>query len=158
MGPKQSTRNNSVIDAMMLEDMTITELDSVKNNLEENALKYTCMDCNLVTVSKESMDIHVKDKHLQNENEEVKFSCTKCKHDFKEVEDFNAHVKSHEVTVHVISAIIEHEENAEDLATLKNLIYCEILDCYNTCLYVNQETSDEETSCHVRQIENNLDD
>ena len=74
MGPKQSTRNNSVIETLMLEDMTVTESDIYNKSLvEENALKYTRMECNFVTKSKECMDIHVRDKHLPNEDEEVKF-------------------------------------------------------------------------------------
>ena len=125
MGPKQSTRNNSVIENIMLEDMTASELDNVTINLDENALKFTCIDCKFATTSKECMDKHVRDTHLANEDEEVKYSCTKCGHDFKEVENYNAHVKMHEVpcSVKLVSKDTE-------ITILENLIYCEILECF----------------------------
>ena len=71
------------------------------------------------------MDRHVRDAHLANEDEEVKYSCTKCGHDFKEVENYNAHVKMHEVpcSVKLVSKDTE-------ITILENLIYCEILECF----------------------------
>ena len=41
-GPRQSTRNNSVIETMMLENLTSTDIEN--KNLDENTLKYTCID------------------------------------------------------------------------------------------------------------------
>ena len=92
-GPRKSTRNNSVIECMMLEDISSNELEG---DLDENCLKYTCIECNLIKVSKDAMDKHVRDKHLTNDNEDVKFSCTKCGHDFNEAENYNTHIKTHE--------------------------------------------------------------
>ena len=155
IGPRQSTRNNSVIESMMLENLTSTELDNDKNNLDENTLKYTCTDCNLITTSKERMDKHVGEKHVQNENEEVKFSYTKCKHDFVEVEDFNSHVKTHENVPeqHTTSATIEPVEGSDDLTLIENVVYLDILESFVS----NLTTSYQESSSPETQEENSPD-
>ena len=93
LGPRHSTRNNSVTEYMMLEDLSSTELEVEEINLDDNSLKYTCIECKYVTVRKEAMDLHVSNKHKSNENEDVKFSCTKCGHDFNEAENYDRHSK-----------------------------------------------------------------
>ena len=91
----QSTRNNSLIEKMMLEDMSSNEL-TTSLNLDEKAMKYTCLECKLFTSNKVDMDTHVRDQHLPNEDEVVKFTCTKCGHDFDEVENYSSHMNSHD--------------------------------------------------------------
>ena len=59
-------------------------------------LKYTCYECNFVTTSKSLIDDHVKSTHVTEENEEVRFICINCEHEFGEVEDYDTHVKTHE--------------------------------------------------------------
>ena len=90
------------------------QLQSNSVNLDENALKYTCMECKLVTLSRDAMDKHVKEKHLPNENEEVKYSCVKCGHEFSEVENYNTHLKTHDevklMETHTDDAIVESQE------------------------------------------------
>ena len=51
---------------------------------------------NFVTTNKDHIDNHVKAKHVPEENEEVRFICINCKHEFGEVEDYESHVKTHE--------------------------------------------------------------
>ena len=65
----QSTRNNSVIEKLMLEDASISELPSDTITLDETTLGYTCEDCKFKTTSKTRMDKHVKNEHEPNENE-----------------------------------------------------------------------------------------
>ena len=52
-----------MIENIMLEDMSTTNLSIEKIPLEENLIKLTCMECNFATTSKIDMDNHVKDKH-----------------------------------------------------------------------------------------------
>ena len=78
----------------MIEDITATDLskESVIFS-EENHLKFTCNECNFVTINQMKIDNHVKSKH-----EEVKFECTICKHEFSEIEDYDdSHIKEHEI-------------------------------------------------------------
>ena len=79
---RQSTGNNSVIESLMIEDLTVTELSHVDDKLiEENSLKYRCKDCNVVAMSKRLIDVHVKTKHLAEKEEKVRFVCTICQHE-----------------------------------------------------------------------------
>ena len=71
---RQSTRNNSVLEQIMNEEVSITNLSVVSNKAQE-LLKYICLDCNLVTKSKPDMDGHVQATHGQNGEEEVKYEC-----------------------------------------------------------------------------------
>ena len=61
----------------MLEDLSSNEIDIDSLNLDDKTIKYTCLECKLVTTNKENMNMHVRDQHLPNENEDVKFTCTK---------------------------------------------------------------------------------
>ena len=70
----------------MLEDNSTSELEIDAVNIYENSLKYLCIECKYVTVSKELMDKHVHSKHQPNENEDVKSSW----HDFCEAETYDA--------------------------------------------------------------------
>ena len=115
--PRQSTRNNSLIENLMIEDVTATNLTN-EITLEENVLKYTCSDCMFVTISKACIDDHVKTRHLPDKNEEVRFICIVCKHEFSEVEDYDSHVKMHEM--------INHRE--DDLTDLQNVVFTHILE------------------------------
>ena len=42
------------------------------------------------------MDKHVKSEHLPFENEEVIFTCKKCKYNFKEADDYSSHMQANE--------------------------------------------------------------
>ena len=55
--PRQSTRNNSIVENLMIEDVTVTDLTKEnEENLEENTLKYTCNDCLFITTNKSSIE------------------------------------------------------------------------------------------------------
>ena len=78
-------------------------------------LKYTCIDCNLVTISKSIMNSHVELMHLPDNNEEVNYECNECKHEFSKEDDYNSHIKSHED--------VSYEDNA-----LENIVFLDILE------------------------------
>ena len=113
--PRHSTRNNSVVENLMLEDLSTNDLPNETTNLEENGLKYTCMDCHFITISKTCMDNHVELLHPSDKNEEVKFECTECKHEFSQEDDYDSHIKSHDELTH-------------DTKELETLVYLDILE------------------------------
>ena len=85
---KQSTRNNSIVENLMIEDATITDLTQETTTLDEPVLKYTCNECNIATKSQADINDHVQRKHANNPEEEVKFVCTKCPYEFSEQENY----------------------------------------------------------------------
>ena len=107
----QSTRNNSVIECLMLEDVSATNLSSDAITLDLNVLRYTCGECNIRTTSKTQMDHHVEKEHTPDANEEVIFSCHICTHDFKKEDDLNAHMKTHDT----ITPGVDHVEVVVDV-------------------------------------------
>ena len=123
--PLQSTRNNSIVERLMIEDVSVTDLslNNVKN-VEENTLKYTCFQCNYATTSKELIDNHVEANHVNDGEEEVKFVSIICGHEFDIADDYDLHVKTHEVVASTVN------ENLVDdaMRELSNLVYCHILD------------------------------
>ena len=92
---KHSTRNNSISEALLQENLTITNLSnqSVKITLVEDILKFTCLDCNFVSKEKEHMTNHVITIHNETG---LSFICGVCDHKFKGAEDYNTHVNTHE--------------------------------------------------------------
>ena len=84
-----------MVENLMIEDLTVTELED--QTFQENTLKYTCDVCNYITTNKKNIDEHVIEKHESNKDEEVTFICTICSHEFKEADNYDSHMKSHEV-------------------------------------------------------------
>ena len=123
--PLQSTRNNSIVERLMIEDISVTDLsiDNVKN-IDEDSLKYTCFQCNYTTTSKTSIDRHVDAKHADEGEEEVKFICIICEHEFDIAEDYDCHVKIHEER----SSRTNDNLTDNSVRELSNLVYCHILD------------------------------
>ena len=133
--PRQSTRNNSVIveansvstnhpvtdNLLMLENITIADMTKEEENiLEENSLKYTCDNCNFVTVSKKNIDEHIKTKHIPEVDEEIRFECAKCKQELTEAKEYDDHMKTHD----------KAENNCNNLMKeLENKILCQIIEC-----------------------------
>ena len=69
---RESTKNNSVMETLMIEDVTTDNLtDESRNIVEENSLKYTCNDCMFVTTSKTNINEHVRISHSPDKDEEV---------------------------------------------------------------------------------------
>ena len=117
---RHSTRNNSVIEHLMIEDISSTDLESRNGNpLEENSLKYTCNECKYITTNKAHIDDYVKSQHLPCDNEEVQFVCIICKHEFKEAEDYETHVKIHDG---------QSEAENKEFNQLNNFIFNDILE------------------------------
>ena len=92
---KHSTRNNFISEALLQENLTITNLSnqSVKITLVEDILKFTCLDCNFVSKEKEHMTNHVITIHNETG---LSFICGVCDHKFKGAEDYNTYVNTHE--------------------------------------------------------------
>ena len=141
MEPRQSTRNNSIIERLMIEDVSVSDLttDGV-NLLEENSLKYTCYECNFVTTSKNLIDDHVKSTHVPEENEEVRFICINCEHEFGEVEDYDTHVKTHEV-VNIPKA---NPNIDKEFSELVSVVYSHILDHHIQALKAQSDNEEVE--------------
>ena len=90
-----STRNNTLTEALMLENMTAASISDEET--VSDALKYTCLECNFKTKDKLHMDEHVKLVHANDEIEEINFVCGSCSHKFTKEDDFNDHVKIHDM-------------------------------------------------------------
>ena len=122
-GPRESTRNNSIIERLMIEDDTVTNL-SIENQkeTEENSLKYTCFECNFVTTSKDRIDSHVRAIHASEETEEVRFICINCKHEFGDAENYDSHVKTHDVV-----NTDEEMKTVNEFRVVENFIFSIIL-------------------------------
>ena len=103
----------------MIEDVTASNLTEEGGNiLEENTLKYTCNDCMFVTTSKTSIDEHVIVNHSPDKNEEVRFVCIICEHEFSLAEDYDSHVNTHETA----------PEQDDVMKELKNIVFNLILE------------------------------
>ena len=119
--PKHSTRNNSVIENLMIEDLSSTNLlDDSCQVLEAKTLTYTCFECNFVTKSKSQLEEHVNTHHGPDKNEELRFLCMTCKCEFKEIDQYDDHVKLHENTNKKVESEIPKD--------LENLIFLYILE------------------------------
>ena len=91
---KQSTRNNSISEVLLQEDMTISNLSNQtpELTLEQPVFKFTCLECKFFTTEKVTMDDHVKSLHGKSN-----FICRICEHEFLEEEDYNIHLKTHDI-------------------------------------------------------------
>ena len=115
---KQSTRNNSLVEMVMIEDLTANELTiGDTKRPKEISYKYTCDTCDFVTIRKESMDEHVVKQHLNKEDEEVKYLCTECKREFDDAGEYEEHASEH-----------ASDKVIPDLKDIENLMYIAILE------------------------------
>ena len=96
---KQSTRNNSIVENLMLENITITDISQEVITVEENAV---------------------------NTGREVNIVCTTCQHELFEEDDYQEHMRNHEDTVElkelqnlVYSFILETQ--IDDINTNENV-------------------------------------
>ena len=150
--PMHSTRNNSVIENLMIEDVTTTNLtnDSI-NILQENVLKYTCNECMFVSTSKNQIDEHVKLMHQADKNEEVRFVCIICQHEFSVVDDYERHVQMHE-------RVNDKDEKNRDNVNLDNkennysCKQCDFSTDKDQCLKVHIQTNHQLTKVDVNFI------
>ena len=94
---KQSTRNNSIVEKIMIEDISVTDLtDDDREHRTEQPLKYTCDQCNHITTNKENIDDHIRSIHGSKDTMEVLFYCTDCGYEFEVAADYDHHIRVHE--------------------------------------------------------------
>ena len=142
----QSTRNNSIVERLMLEDLSLPHLSAETITLDDSVLSYTCEECNYRTTSKGSMDDHIRLEHEPFENQEVFFSCKECNHDFKEIDDYSSHMRNHKKdkeNVDKETTTTEKESSSPtsnnvveellvgDFGDLERMVYNFILEQYN---------------------------
>ena len=126
----ESTRNNSIVERLMIEDVTITGLSGDDQPVEEVPLKYTCFECKYTTKSKQSIDEHVKLNHGPELTEEVRFICKVCDHAFGELENYEIHEKTH--------GTVQNNDD-QDLDDLSKRILVQILESFEIELQEAQE-------------------
>ena len=99
--PRHSTRNNSLDEIILDDNLTITDLTS-NNSTKNQALeivKFTCAECQFKTKEEDRMDIHVKETHGNSTVTDIDMICGECNHRFEVKEDYIAHMKTHDKTV-----------------------------------------------------------
>ena len=115
------------------ENVVTVEEAAVAENIctvGQNILRYTCGSYNVSTTSKAEMDNHVNTEHKPFVNEEVIFSCKKCKHDFKEEDNYINHMKNHEISSKrdVSKPRNSVEFMVKDYSEVENAVFCHILE------------------------------
>ena len=126
----QSTRNNSLDESVLDENLTLNEsyLPEVKS---KEVFKFTCVECGFATKTKSLLDDHVETHHSVDKGkleDEVRFVCVNCSHTFQKLDDFNAHTKHHSTSEKILassmnsdSALTLNEQN-EVLATTEHSV------------------------------------
>ena len=115
-------RNNSITEKLMIEDISASNLSTLSEPIvEDKSIKYTCNACMFVTTNKIDIDEHVEIRHSVNMNEDVRFVCKECGHEFKEADDYDGHVRKHEM---------ENKKEETDFCQLNNVVLNLILDQY----------------------------
>ena len=71
------------------------ELLAIEDKSEQ--LKYTCLDCDYKTKGKSNIGKHMVTVHEQLEKE-ANFICGICNHEFRVEEQYNTHIKSHDMS------------------------------------------------------------
>ena len=131
----QSTRNNSMNERMMIEDASLMEISQeAPVTLTEEIHKFTCDPCDFATKSKDVIDTHIQKQHSSQENEEVKYLCTKCGKEFDDVEEY----EKHDEIEHTIKQI------DTDLSVLQNLVYITIAEKHAELSRKSEEQPDDD--------------
>ena len=98
---QQSTRNNSMTEALMQENISSTNLSDSENiSIEENMIKYTCLECKFVTTEKKELQKHVINEHGCTG---MDFECKTCGFVLDSEKQYNSHVQTHHVELKSIS-------------------------------------------------------
>ena len=90
--PYQSTKNNTINDMIMQEDITLNDLSLDEQN---DILLFSCLVCDWKTKSKKLLDDHLDEVHNDSP---VTFVCRPCSVSFSNHEDHKEHMNSHERT------------------------------------------------------------
>ena len=124
--PLHSTRNNSLVAGKQLnENISISNLSEDSTFIDQEKLKFTCMECEYRTTNKISMEKHVVSIHNQAVKE-PNYVCGICNHKFLKEEDYTTHLLIHDVPTTISSFVCEtcsHEFKEED--DLRNHILCD---------------------------------
>ena len=99
IGPTESTRNNSLVEGLLMENLSSTDLDKEEATLEEKVFEFNCMDCNYRSNKQSDMNEHTNNMHWVASTEKVVFVCIKCGTEFCEECELSLHVQSHESPV-----------------------------------------------------------
>ena len=75
--PRQSTRNNSFVGNLMMDDITISDL-SKSITLDETVPEFKCVKCIFRTTNKERRKEHKEQQHGDQCNEDIKFISILC--------------------------------------------------------------------------------
>ena len=97
----------------MLENISLTDLTNDSVTVEENTLKFTCLECKFPTISKEGMDSHISQEHTLDNVEQVQFKCRICGHAFSEAENYDIHIQV-------------HDNESIDIKEAENIVYITI--------------------------------
>ena len=98
---QQSTRNNSMTEALMQENISSTNLSDSENiSIEENMIKYTCLECKFVTTEKKELQKHVINEHGCTG---MDFECKTCGFVLDSEKQYKSHVQTHHVELKSIS-------------------------------------------------------
>ena len=137
--PRQSTRNNSMVEHLMIEDVTIENLTVEDDKvLDESCSKFTCEECGFVTKSKDNLAQHVISDHTHKKNEEIKFVCTFCAHEFQDSEEYDNHIMEH----------IEPKDTEKDFLEVENKVFLIILEHLQT-----EDRNDTRLKCICKKCE-----
>ena len=94
---KHSTRNNSISEALMQEDVSSTNLTNQSNaNVQEDVFKYTCLECNFSTTEKAHLEDHIINHHDCTGLGNMNFKCVACQCEFDGEDQYQTHIKTHD--------------------------------------------------------------
>ena len=122
---RHSTRNNSLSEALMQEDLTLADITNESNKLaleeEGGRQKLYCPDCNSIFKEKVLLDEHLKTTHGN-----PKFTCTTCDHEFSEEKNLDTHILTHRQIQHPEKAI-EYLDDANENENEIKCPFCDLL-------------------------------
>ena len=129
---KSSTRNNSMSELLMIEDNTIDDLndDTVDEatmipddmiGTEAAGIQFKCLEDNFTASSKDKMTSHVQKAHDDKDMSiTVDFTCGSCGIAFVESDDYEVHIKSHEIPSSIINSPSETATDSEPIKVVEN--------------------------------------
>ena len=107
--------------------MTITDMTG---EIEQtDTLKYTCLECKYKTKVKGEMNTHVHSVHASVAIEQIKFVCGKCSHEFVKEDDFNEHVKIHDVPKDDDSKLLVNDDERNEVSLNLEELTGTVKDC-----------------------------
>ena len=127
---KHSTRNNSISEVLLQENVSITNLSKQSVTIDANLFKYTCLDCNFATTEKAKLNDHVVKHHDCTGIRNLNFKCITCNCEFDGEELYQSHVKTHDVVT------VEQPQVQDCTAENHTILKCK------ECSYVSENNSE----------------